>query len=214
MAKQTKFLWAVAPPVIRAAGRLGFSLRIEHQASFPGGPCVVAVNHYSHLDPPVLAASLDTPVRFLALDDLFGPNRLLDWLIVGFGAIPTPRDVVPIRAVRTALEALDNNEVVAVFPEATRVSHWGVLPPKRGAAWLARQARVPLIPAAMIGTGRAMGLDNKIRRAKITVVVGAPIDPGSDDHETMKLWADWMDSQVARFPHSEIDGPRRAFHED
>lgn len=205
-------MWWAAPPLVRGVGRLFFSFEIDRLAPLPSPPFVVAANHYSHFDPPVIGAALGFPVRFLALEDLFGVNRLLDWLVKGFGAIPTPRERLPFRAVRTALEALNNGEVVGVFPEATRVSHWQTLPPKRGAAWLAVRAGVPLVPAAVLGTGRTFGLDNKLRRAPIRVVFGSAMVPGDDDRVLTDGWANWMTEQIAQFPQSEVTGPRRAGH--
>lgn len=181
----------------------------EQDGPLPDAPYVIAANHYSHFDPPAIAAALDRPIRFLALEDLFVASRLLNWLITGFGAISTPRFRRPITAVRTALTALSAGDVVAVFPEATRVSHWRTLPAKRGAAWLAVRAGVPLVPVAVIGTGQAFGLENRVRRAQIRVIVGRPIEPGSVDIMT-EAWIDWMDAQVARFPGSEVDGPPRS----
>lgn len=209
-ATRGRFLWTVAPPVLRGIGRAFFSLRVERQKPLPAPPFVIAANHYSHFDPPVIAAALDIPVRFLALEDLFVANRVLEWLLIGFGAIPTPRFRPPVGAVRSALTALEAGEVLGVFPEATRVSHWGTLPPKRGAAWLAIRAGVPLIPVAVIGTGQVLGLENQIRRAPIEVVSGPPLD-GSHGVDTLtRAWVDWITAQVARFPASEVSGARRS----
>ncbi|MGD2043266.1 MAG: lysophospholipid acyltransferase family protein [Acidimicrobiia bacterium] len=209
-----RFLWRVTPPTIRGVGRTFFSLRIEREAPLPPPPFVIAANHYSHFDPPIVGASLGLPIRFLALEDLFGANRVLDWLIVGYGAIPTPRQRRPIRAVRTALAALESGQPVGVFPEATRVSHWGTLPPKRGAAWLAARARVPLVPVAVLGTGQAFGLDNRLRRAPLRVVIGRALEPeGLDVDNLTGRWAGWMTEQIARYPGSEVSGPRRTGHE-
>ncbi len=211
MPRRSRFLWRVAPPVIRGAGRAVLSLEVEREAPLPPPPFVIAANHYSHLDPPVIGAVMDMPVRFLALEELFGANRVLEWLILGFGAIPTPRHQLPIRAVRVALARLGAGEVVGVFPEATRVSHWGTLPPKRGAAWLAKRADVPLVPVAVIGTGRAFGLDNRWRRAQSRVVIGRAIQPSLGDTKTLtKQWERWMTQQIERFPQSEVPGPRRS----
>ena len=195
--------------MLRSVGRTFFSLVSEQEGPLPDAPYVIAANHYSHFDPPAIAAALDRPIRFLALEDLFVASRLLEWLITGFGAISTPRFRRPITALRTALAALDSGGVVGVFPEATRVSHWRTLPAKRGAAWLAARAGVPLVPIAMIGTGRALGLENRVRRARIRVIVGRPIEPGSADEMTER-WANWMDTQIARFPGSEVDGLPRS----
>ena len=211
VALRSRVLWRAGRPVIRVVGRVGFSLKVEHQADLPMAPYVIASNHYSHFDPPAVGVAAGIPIRFLALDDLFGVHRLLDWLITGFGAIPIPRTRLPIRAVRTALAALEAGEVVGVFPEATRVSHWGTLPPKRGAAWLAKRAGVPLVPVAVIGTGRGFGLENRIRRAKIRVIVGAPIDPGMGDiDDLIGRWAQWVGEQIRRHPDSEVTGPPRS----
>ncbi len=211
MTTRSRILWRVSPPIIRGAGRLFFSLEVSRQGDFPRGAFVIAANHYSHFDPPVIGAAVRKPMRFLALDDLFGVSPLLDWLVEGYGAIPTPRDRRPIAAVRTALRALHSGEVVAVFPEATRVSHWGTLPPKRGAAWLATRAQVPLVPVAVIGTGRAMDLENRIRRSPVTVVIGEPLEPDGDSNALTGRWADWITAQVQAFPDSEVDGPPRAY---
>ena len=208
-----RFLWRVVPRLTHGVGRVFFSLRVERQAALPPPPFVVAANHYSHFDSPAIAAALGVPIRYLALDDLFDVSPLLDWLLLGFGAIPTPRDRLPIGAVRVALARLQAGEVVGVFPEATRVSHWGTLPPKRGAAWLAIRARVPLVPVAVVGTGRAFGLDNRLHRSQSRVVIGRAIQPGQSDPTTLtRQWDDWMTSQIRRYPKSEVPGPPRSHH--
>lgn len=210
---QGRFLWRVSPPLFRGIGRAFFSLRVECEAGLPSPPFVIAANHYSHFDSPAIAGAIDLPIRFLALEDLFGINRLLDWLVVGYGTIPTPRHRTPVGAVRTALSALESGEAVGVFPEATRVSHWGTLPPKRGAAWLAIRAGVPLVPVAVVGTGQAFGLDNRLHRAPIRIVIGPAFEPGHDPIRLTGQWTDWMTSQIGRYPDSEVSGPRRAFHD-
>lgn len=209
---QSRFLWTVAPPVLRGIGRVFFALRVEHEGELPPPPFVIAANHYSHFDPAVVGAVLGRPVRFMALENLFGENRLLDWLLEGFGSIPTPRERLPIGAVRAALAALEAGDAVGLFPEATRVSHWGTLRPRRGAAWLAKRTGVPLVPVAVVGTGRALNLDNRLRPARVRVVVGRAIPPDSADVDGLtERWAGWMTSQIARYPGSEMSGPQRAF---
>jgi 1-acyl-sn-glycerol-3-phosphate acyltransferase len=173
---------------------------------------VIAANHYSHFDPPAIGSVVNAPIKFLALDDLIGVSRVLDWLVGAYNVIPTPRERPVIRAVRAALSALENGEVVGLFPEATLVSHWGTLAPKRGAAWLAIRAGVPLIPVAMIGTGKAMGLENRVRRSPIRVVVGKRLPTTDDSVNLTRHWSEWISAQIKRFPDSEPEGPRRAFH--
>lgn len=213
MSARTRLLWRASLLAIRGLGRVFFSLDVHREADLPDPPFVIAANHYSHLDPSVIGAAINLPIRFLALEDLFGINRLLDWLVGAYEPIPTPRDRLPIGAVRSALAALQSGEVVGLFPEATRVSHWGTLAPKRGAAWLALRAGVPLVPVAVIGTGKAFGLENRLRRGPVRVVIGRALDPEGDTEAMTEKWVDWMTTQIAKFPDSEVSGPPRAYHD-
>ncbi len=200
-----RILWSVGPAVLRTAGRLGFSLRYELPTSLPRPPFVLASNHYSHFDPPTIGAVLGTSVRFLALDELFGSNRFLAGILPTFGVITVSRRNASIAGVRTALAHLDAGEAVGVFPEGTRVERWGDRPAQRGAAWLAVRAEVPLVPVTVLGTGKAMGLDNRPHRAPIRVIVGEPMPPGNDSFELTGRWSHWVGEQLARFPGTEID---------
>ena len=193
-----KTLWTIGPPTLRVAGRLVFSLRIERHSELPEPPYVVAANHYSHLDPPAVGAAIGAPIRYLAVDELIGVSPLLDWTLDWFGAIPLTRSRIPLGALRTALEKLDSGEIVGVFPEGTRVGRWGDHVPKKGAGWLASRAGVPLVPVAVAGTNRVFGVDNKLRVAPITVVIGPTLE-GADARVLTDEWSDWMSGQLARF---------------
>jgi len=190
-------MWAVGPTVIRLVGRPAISLRIESHAPLPDPPFVVAANHYSHLDPPLIGASIRRTVRFLALDELAEANRFLAGALPLFGAIPVPRVRLPIGALRTAIARLEAGEVVGVFPEGTRVARWGDRAPKRGAAWLACRTGTPLVPVAVVGTDRVFGVDNSFRRAPVRVIVGRALAPDGEDATSLTVrWADWMESRL------------------
>lgn len=198
-----RFLWSVGPVTVRAVARLAFSMQIELQGDLPPPPFVVAANHYSHLDPVVIGASVGKPIRYLAVDELFGISTIFDRLLGWVGVIPISRSRAPVRTLRVALARLEAGEIVGVFPEGTRVSRWGDLPPKRGAAWLAVRAKVPLLPVAVVGTDRAFGLDNRWHSAPIGVVVGRPLSPHSEDASILtSTWESWVTDQLARFPQS------------
>ena len=198
-----RFLWSAGPVMVRPVGRVAFSMRIELQADLPPPPFVVAANHYSHLDPVVIGASVGKPIRYLAVDELFGISATFDRLLGWVGVIPISRSLVPIRTLRVALARLEAGEIVGVFPEGTRVSRWGDLSPKRGAAWLAVRAGVPLVPIAVVGTDRAFGLDNRWHSARIRVVVGRPLSADPEDASALtSTWEGWITDQLARFPQS------------
>ncbi len=139
---------------------------------------MIAANHFSHVDAVAVGMVSNRPVRFLAVDELFGRSRFFDGLTHWLGAIPMSRTRAPLGALRTALAELAVGGTIGVFPEGERVWQWGESPPKRGAAWLARRAGVPLVPIAIHGTDRVMGRGvHRIRRAPVRVVVCEAIDP-------------------------------------
>ncbi len=166
----------VAPPLVRAlrlpARTLGsavLDLSVTGQEHVPSrGPVVVAANHFSHLDVPIIGANISRFLRFLAVDEIYGKSRAFDATLGFFGAIPLDRDGYPVRALRTAIDYLHDEHVIGVFPEGRRVEEWGVDPPKRGAAWLAWMSGAPLVPVAIHGTEHSLSPD--IRRFHRTAV--------------------------------------------
>jgi 1-acyl-sn-glycerol-3-phosphate acyltransferase len=146
--------------------------------STPEGPIVVAANHFSHLDPVLVAIAIRHPVRFLAVDELFGRSRFFDELTQFLGAIPMTRTKVPFGPLKTALAELAAGGSIGLFPEGVRVWHWGERRAKRGAAWLAWHAGVPLVPVAIAGSDQAMGRGTaRISRAPMTVEICPPVLP-------------------------------------
>ena len=194
--------WRPTGGAIRLIGRSAWRLRIERDAPPPEGAFVLAANHFSFLDPPLLAAAFPHPIRFMALDELRGNYRLLDLALDTWGVIYVSRQSRSIGAVRTALSHLDEGGPVGVFPEGRRVATWGEVPLKRGAAWLAIRAGVPLVPAAVTGSEHAMGLDNRFGRGRLRVHVGAPMrpDPSVPDPvaDLLDRWATWVDTALSR----------------
>lgn len=147
----------------------------------PDGPVVVAANHFSNLDPVVVSMAAQRPIRYLAVDELYGNSAFFDRLTLWLGAIPMSRTRAPLGALRTALVELAAGGTIGLFPEGVRVWNWGEVESKRGAAWLALRAGVPLVPVAIWGTDLVMGRGSTtISRRPVTGVTCAPILP--DDH--------------------------------
>ena len=155
-----------------------FPLACEGRERVPGGPLVVAANHFSHLDPVLGAVAVGRPIRYLAVDELYGRSAFFDNLTLWLGAIPMPRTRAPIGALRVALAELGAGGTVGLYPEGMRVWTWGEAEPKRGAAWLARRAGVPLLPVAVAGSEEALGRGTtRVARRPIHVSVCDPLYP-------------------------------------
>lgn len=187
-----KSLWTVLPPLVKGLGRFAWRLEVDLGNGLPDPPFVVASNHFSFLDGLLVGAVVREKVRFLALVDLFGNYRWLDFALTSFDVIPLRRGVVPLGPVRTALGHLARGGAVGLFPEGTRRSSFDPMRARPGAAWLAVQTGVPLVPVAVIGTDRVLGVDNRLHTGRIRVAVGPALHPaGTDRAEVDRLMAHW-----------------------
>jgi 1-acyl-sn-glycerol-3-phosphate acyltransferase len=191
-----RIVWAVLPPTIRGVGRVAWRLQLQVPDGLPEPPFVVASNHFSFLDGLLIGAVLRQKVRFLALVDLFGNYRWLDFALNAFDVIPIKRGVVPLSSVRAALSHLNNGGAVGLFPEGTRHHTFDPLLARPGAGWLAARAGVPLVPVAVAGTNRVLGVDNRLRAGRICVTIGRPLSANGTDRnavdELMTRWAIWV----------------------
>ena len=198
----------MAPRVIHLVSTIAWRLRIDYGMGFPDPPFVIAANHSSFLDPPIVGAAYRRRIRFLTLVDLFGNYRMLDLALKTFEVIEVRRRSIPLRALRQALDHLSQGGVVAVFPEGSRAWRFGDKPVAVGAAWLALRARVPLVPIAIVGTDQVLGIDNKLRRGRIRAFVGPPLYPEGSGRpaaeELTRRWAEWIGSQLTPSPVDQI----------
>lgn len=120
------------------------------------GPVIVVANHLSGLDPLLLLAVTQRPLRFLIAREIY-EHWLLHRLYRAVGCIPVDRDKRPETALRAALRALQMGEVIALFPQG-KITLPSELPRKlkKGGLWLARQANCPIYPVHLTGI-RGMG---------------------------------------------------------
>ncbi len=186
--------------------RAFFDLEVAGAENLPhDGPVVIAANHFSHLDPPLIGVNLDRYVRFLAVDDLFAESMVLAGLLKFFGTIPLDRDGYPIGAMRESINHLKGGGAVGLFPEGRRVERWGEDSPKRGAAWLAWMTGAPLVPVAIVGTQHSLAPGERaFRRTAVKIWIEEPIwwhayedlpDPIG------AMMADWYQAVDSRVQH-------------
>ena len=143
--------------------------RIEIVGTVPPGPVIVAANHESLLDPPLLALTARQPLHFLAKVELWR-YRPGAWLMDALGGIPIRRDRRDLLSVGRAEKLLREGESVALFPQGTvRGGAW-----TRGAARLALLTGAPLVPVRIVGTRQALS-KGRIGFPRIRLVVGEPI---------------------------------------
>lgn len=151
--------------------------------NFPlDGPFLIASNHASHLDPPLVGSHVPRQMRFFARKTLW-KNRLLAWWMNQVETIPVERDSGDIGAIKRVLQALAENRAVVLFPEGTRSLDGQLQKPKPGVGLMACKTGVPVVPCRVFGSFEAFGKGSALPRfgAPITVVFGRPITPAEYD---------------------------------
>jgi len=135
------------------------------------GAVIVASNHMSNWDPIMVGISLPRPVYFMAKVELFN-NKILGKLLTALHAFPVKRGAADRKAIRQALQVLEEGKVLGIFPEGARKK---VLPDAQvqsGVALLALKSGAPVIPVACIGTDKDFPLG---WFSPLLVKVGNPI---------------------------------------
>jgi 1-acyl-sn-glycerol-3-phosphate acyltransferase len=165
-----------------------FRIRMHGLETIPrDGPVLLAGNHVSVLDPLFMlwtGEKIHRHVRFLAMAELWDV-RFLRFFLVHTHQIPVPRNsAAAAGSLVHAIEALENDQVVAVYPEGGVSVDLEPQPGKTGIARLAAQSGVPVRPVGVWGAHRLWPKGRKRRLRPgvgITVAVGEPIAVGPDE---------------------------------
>ena len=149
--------------------------------NFPrAGPFLIASNHASHLDPPLVGSQVARQMRFFARKSLWN-SRLASWWLDHVETIPVERDSGDIGAIKRVLQALKEDRAVVLFPEGTRSPDGQLQKPKAGVGLMACKTGVPVVPCRVYDSFDAFGKGRLFPRfgTPVTIVFGAPI-PASD----------------------------------
>lgn len=127
------------------------------------GGLLIAPNHQTYFDPIWVYLPIKRRLRFMAWDKAF------NWFLVGrfiryFGAFPVSLERVGVvKALKKAREVLRNGDTLVVFPEGSRAYSDGrMLPFKTGAAKIAVDAGVPILPVTIRGANKVWSQDHKL----------------------------------------------------
>ena len=143
---------------------------VEGAAYVPDtGGLLVAANHLSYWDPPVLAHVLGREVHFLAKEELFRVP-VFGSLIRSLNAIPVRRSMADLKGIQEAIAAVKGGGCLLIFPEGSRSRTGEFLRARPGVGMLWSHTRVPILPACLAGTNRVRRW--AVRREEVRVRFG------------------------------------------
>ncbi len=149
------------------------------------GPLIVACNHMSYLDPPVLGTASPRRLSYMAKEELFR-IPVLGPAIAAVGAYPVDRKGSATAAVKRSVEVLRNGGAIGIFPEGTRNLE-GRAEVRGGVALLSALGDAPVVPACVTGTSDAK------RLAQIQVFFGPPMRLPADRKASREDMANFTD---------------------
>jgi len=162
--------------LFRALFACYFRWRVWHPEHVPTtGGLILACNHASYLDPPLVAAALPRPVSFLARKSLFR-FPLLGWLLRRVYVVPLDRDGGSAAGLRTVLEQVQRGRAVILFPEGTRTHDGHLQAARSGIGLMVVRSGAPVVPVRVFGTYEAYGRHRRLPRPRpVAVRYGLPL---------------------------------------
>ena len=144
------------------------------------GGFLLASNHISHFDPPIISSVARRKIDWMAMAEFF-PIPGLGHFLKAVDAFPAARDRADRKTIRSAIERLKDGRIVGVFPEGGirdgARSLLGGAPLRPGASTLAHMAGVPIVPCVILGSDRLYAKRNwlPLRRTPVWIAFGQAI---------------------------------------
>lgn len=168
--------YSIARELVRFVFNIIFKITVIGRENIPKekGGYIIASNHVSNNDPPMVGITFRGKYNFMAKDELFHLNPIFTWLIKKLGAFPVKRGAKDTTAIDNALASIRNGRIFIIFPEGTRSKDGELGRAKSGVTLIAAQAKVPVVPV-FIKYGR------KRFRRRCVISIGEPISADKFD---------------------------------
>ena len=159
--------------IFRFTFNLLFSPKVIGAENVPKeGAMIMAANHMSNWDPPILGTYLPRTVGYMAKEELFKP-AIAGAIIKSLNAFPVKRGSSDRGAIKMALNILKKGLCLGIFPEGTRSRDGKLHKAQAGVSLIAAMSKAPVVPTALIGTNRIWSKEEKF--PQLTIVFGEPI---------------------------------------
>ena len=164
--KKRYILYKIAKPIIKSYIKIIYRPQIEGKENIiKNGRCILAGNHTSNLDALLIMSSTKRTIRFLAKKELY--KGIFGKLIQSAGTIPVDRSKKDPKAKEEAIKALENEELICIFPEGTiNRTHEVIMPFKYGAVSFAVKTNTKIVPFIIIGKYKPFKKSIKIKFLK------------------------------------------------
>lgn len=161
----------------RAVYSTYFRWRVYNPERVPlQGPVILASNHASFIDPPLVGAGVHRDLNYLARETLFR-FPVIGWILHSVNAVPVDREGGGAAGLRAILDRLLQGGAIVLFPEGTRTRDGQLQKVRSGIGLTVIKSQAPVVPVRVFGTFDAFGKHHRYPRAcRIAVKYGKPLD--------------------------------------
>jgi len=160
----------------RTVFKLYFRWRVFNPERVPlEGPVILASNHASFLDPPLVGAGVKRGINYLARENLFR-FPVMGWVLRNWQVVPVDREGGGARGLKAILDRLLDGGAIILFPEGTRTRDGKLQPARSGIGLTVIKSDAPLVPVRVFGTFEAYGRQMRFPRPRrVAVKYGQPM---------------------------------------
>jgi 1-acyl-sn-glycerol-3-phosphate acyltransferase len=139
------------------------------------GPVILASNHASHLDPPLVGSGVSRPLNYLARESLFD-LPVAGWVLHRVNAVPVDRDGAGAAGLKAIITRLRKGGAIILFPEGTRTSDGELQRARSGVGLVAIKSEAQVVPVRVFGTYGAWNRHMKLPLPRrVAVKYGHPL---------------------------------------
>jgi 1-acyl-sn-glycerol-3-phosphate acyltransferase len=160
----------------RAVYRFYFGWRVYNPERVPlKGPVILASNHASFIDPPLVGSGLKRGINYLARESLFR-FPVLGWVLHRWQVVPVDREGGGAKGLKAILDRLLDGGAIILFPEGTRTRDGKLQPARSGIGLTVIKSSAPVVPVRVFGTYEAYGRHMRLPRPRrVAVKYGRPM---------------------------------------
>jgi 1-acyl-sn-glycerol-3-phosphate acyltransferase len=203
-----KLLYWSGYALSKTIAKIGFRYRAFGQENIiEDGPAIMAANHQSYFDPPLVGITCRAELHYLARKTLF-ENKLFGSILSRVNALPVDLTGADLTAVRTVINLLKKGHRTVIFPEGTRSLNGEIQQARAGIGLIIAKTLAPVVPMRIFGSFQAWPKGGKIKAYPITVVVGKPIRFKKEDFGSQNRKAYQKISEQVLATIAAIENPR------
>jgi 1-acyl-sn-glycerol-3-phosphate acyltransferase len=160
----------------KLVAKLFFRFKVIHpERTNATGPALIASNHVSFFDPPLVGISFPGDICYLARKTLYS-NPVARWMFARLNVVPVDQEKAEVAPLKTVIRLLKENKRVLVFPEGSRSADGALQKGEAGAGFIVGKTLCPVVPMRIFGAYEALPIGSaRVKLRKITIVMGETI---------------------------------------